>query len=96
MKLMFRVAVRLEVSREARDLDLSFSERRSLLKNVMDEASLKMAADKFGGVPVEYLVDDVEAVAFGDGSLLRAILDWLSSEEGRAFIKFLIGLFMAL
>lgn len=93
MKLMFRVAVRLEVAREARDLGLSFSERRNLLSNVMDEAKLQSAAQEYG-VPVEYLVDQ-GTVALGDGSILRAILDWLSSEEGRAFIKFLIGLFMA-
>lgn len=95
MRMLFRVAVRLEVAREARDLGLSFSERRNLLNHVMDEARLMTASSQFG-VPGEYLVDNLQPVALGDGTILRAILDWLASEEGRAFIKFLIGLFMAL
>ena len=53
---------------------------------------------------IDYATDDViDAVAsegkvgaFGDGVVIKNILDWLGSPEGQAFIKMLIEIIMTL
>jgi hypothetical protein len=92
MNPFFKFAVRMEARAMARDLDLSFKERRELVSKMTDEALVK-AAEQYGDVPREYMV---EQVALGDGSILKAIFAWISSPEGQAFIKFIISLFMAI
>ena len=84
---------------KANELDLSWRERRELVSKCMG-GDLDEAVAKFGDVPVEYLVEDMALpgtpVAFGDGSLLKAIFAWISSPEGQAFIKFIISLFIGM
>lgn len=95
MNPVFRFAVRLEARAMARDLDLSFRERRELVSRMTDDAMAK-AAEKYGDLPREYMDATVDTVAFGDGSLLKAIFAWISSPEGQAFIKFIISLFIGM
>ncbi len=92
MNATMRFQVRREVMAQARREGMSFFERLELLSELTDER-LAGAAEKFGTVPKQFLVEDV---AFGDGSILKAIFAWIGSPEGQNFIKFIIGLIMAI
>jgi hypothetical protein len=98
MRILFNIACRIEARAHARELGLSRKETRAIIEKMTDEA-VEKARKSYGlQVPMEFLSDGSAPVegmgALGDGSILKAILGWLSSDEGKAFIKFLISLFM--
>lgn len=51
----------------------------------LDEDLIDAAVVEAGGVPA----------ALGDGSILKAIIDFLKSENGQALIKIILGLLVA-
>lgn len=95
MNRLFKFQALMAVKHELREQGYGVFERRRLARKVTDEVMAEAVKTYADEVPKDFLVDRVD-VAFGDGSLLKAILEWLGSPEGQNFIKFIIGLIMAI
>lgn len=84
---LFYLRVRLAVARELREQhSVAFAESNSL--------SLQLDREAIDHAVVE--AGAVEAVgAIGDGRILKTIIEFLTSDTGRALIKLLVALLLA-
>jgi hypothetical protein len=85
MRPLFYSLTRLQTRLALRKEGYGFFEINGILDGAEDEV-IDAALVASGGVPV----------ALGDGSILKAIMDFLKSEQGQALIKILLGLLVGL
>lgn len=85
--IRLRMATRLALRKEGK----GFMEIQELMSGFTDDLP-QVAAGMCGvAIPAEF-----GAEAIGDGSILKAILDFLKSEQGQALIKMILMLLMGL
>lgn len=80
----------------ARDKGIGVLKARRLIRQLDDgevEMAMMQATEECGYLPPG--IDTIQ-FALGDGSIIQAILDWLRSPEGQAFISALVKILIGL
>lgn len=90
MRLATRVALRIAL----RQHGLGFYEISQVVAG-MDEEDIELAATLSGTSEKVQQLRSLQS-GIGDGSIIRAIWEWLKSEEGKAFLEWLIKILLGL
>lgn len=97
---LFNLLARIEVRRGLVAEGHSPFKAGRTLRQYFDDAVETAAATAGVAVPAQFSLQDDGGEglvgAFGDGEIIKAIREWLRSEEGRAFVSTVLKLILAI
>jgi hypothetical protein len=93
---LFNVRLRIATRLELRGMGKGFWEIQEAMSNFTDDLPEVAAREAGVSIPPQLMAVPGEGFgAIGDGTILKAIMDFLKSEQGQALIKILVSLLIA-